>query len=172
MTLQGENDKLYRDILRCFNRYSTTANRISTASGYPLSGIDLQVMELLLENERKQLMMAEIAAILGVPISTFTKIVAKLTQLGLAEKYHRDGNRKSIIVLLSEKGKAFFQQQQLGPTQDWIGEFHNLIQERPERAAYYEELLGFFLRWMETGDSMIDEHAQKSKLIPIPSNER
>lgn len=104
----GENQKLYRDILRCFNRYATVANRTSDAAGYALSGLDLQVMECLYENSEKQMMMSQIADSLGLATSTFTKIVAKLTKMGLAEKFHRDGNRKNIIVLLSDQGKTSF----------------------------------------------------------------
>lgn len=166
----GENQKLYRDVLKCFNRYASVVNRTSTSTGYALSGLDLQVMECLYENSEKQLMMAQIADALGIATSSFTKIVAKLTKLGFAEKFHRDGNRKNIIVLLSDAGRDLFAHG-LAHSQGWIHEFKASLEEKPERAEYYAELLQFFLNWMEVGDRMIDAEST-AKLIPIDADAR
>lgn len=87
-------------------------------------------------------------AIWNTTNSTFTKSVAKLTDMGFTTKYRRQGNRKNIIVVLSKKGKGFYQSLSEHTT-DWIGELSDLVKEKPERMQYYNELLQFFIQWMD-----------------------
>lgn len=70
----------------------------------PLSSLQIQVLEYILENEEKNQKMTDIAARLGISPSTFTKHVKRMVDRGLLEKYHIEGNRKEIIVKASENG--------------------------------------------------------------------
>ena len=73
------------------------------------SASQLQTMEYILESEDKHQSMAEIAARLGVPPSTFSKNVKRMVEKGLLEKYHLEGNRKTVIVKVSPLGRKTYE---------------------------------------------------------------
>ena len=68
----------------------------------------IQVLEYLLENEELNQNMSTIACRLGVSLSTFSKMVSKLTDKGLLEKFYLEGNRKNIVVRVSQRGRELY----------------------------------------------------------------
>ena len=52
--------------------------------------------------------MSVISEALGLATSSFSKSTAKLVRLGLVEKYMVDGNRKNIILRVSEEGRRCY----------------------------------------------------------------
>jgi len=73
------------------------------------SPAELQALEYILETEDKNQNMAEIAARLGVPPSTFSRNVKKMMGKGLLEKYHTASNRKNIIIRVSPLGRKAYE---------------------------------------------------------------
>lgn len=73
------------------------------------SASEVQTMEYILQNEDKNLNMAEVAVRIGLSPSTFSKNVKKMVDKGLLEKYHTSNNRKDIIIRVSEFGLGVYQ---------------------------------------------------------------
>ena len=67
------------------------------------------MLEYLLENEQLNQNMAMIASRLGITPSNFTRIVNKLVEKGLLEKYYVEGNRKNIVIRVTDLGKEQYQ---------------------------------------------------------------
>lgn len=74
------------------------------------NSIQIQILEYLIKNAQQQEKMADIAAILGISPSAFSKNTSYLLQIGLVEKYHRNDNRKDIILQPTEKGKSAYEE--------------------------------------------------------------
>lgn len=87
---------------QCFNK---EINRIDDVS---FSFAQIQVVEYLIENEELAQNMTMIASRLGIKQSQFSKLVSKLVSKGMLERYHAEGNRKSVIILVSDFGKRIY----------------------------------------------------------------
>lgn len=106
----GEQRDLIEKIIHYGNVYAAGyKKKYPLTEELSLSPSEIQVVEYLLENEEKKLNMAQIARRLGISTSTFTVLVARLTQMGLLEKYHLGTNRKNVVVLVSDKGRDAYQ---------------------------------------------------------------
>lgn len=105
----GRYRPLVESIIFFANDYAGTYNKefVRTANG-TVSYEQIQVVEYLLENEELQLNMRGVAERLGKSPSQFTKLVSKLTDKGLLEKYHAPDNRKNVIVLVSDQGRRVY----------------------------------------------------------------
>ncbi len=69
----------------------------------------MQVLSILLENEQLNQNMSMIASRLGITPSNFTRIVNKLSGKKLLEKYYVEGNRKNIVIRVTDFGKGAVQ---------------------------------------------------------------
>lgn len=72
------------------------------------STAEMQILAQILENDEKQMKMTDICRSIDMPKSTFSRHAANLEKLGLVEKVHPEDNRKDIIILTTEKGKAVY----------------------------------------------------------------
>ena len=52
--------------------------------------------------------MSIVAARLGIALSTFSKLVSALEKKGLLEKYFLEGNKKNIVVRVSDLGREVY----------------------------------------------------------------
>lgn len=103
----------YRDIIEKMVKFGNSYASAHQQEKYYGADIEfspqqIQTIEYLLENEEMRLNMSAVAARLGMTNSTFSKNIKKLTDRGLLEKYQTEGNRKNIIVLVSEKGRQVY----------------------------------------------------------------
>ncbi len=105
----------YRDIIEQLMKYcnvyaSVYSKEFSMGAAVPFSFAQIQVVEYLLENEDVHQNMMTIAQRLGITYSTFAKIVARLVKKGFLEKFHALGNRKDVIVRVSDLGRNIYAQ--------------------------------------------------------------
>lgn len=105
----------YRDILepliKFANKYAATYKKENYMNtDIPVSYAQIQVLEYLLENEDLQQNMAGIAHRLGITPSTFSKLADKLVGKGLLEKFNIEGNRKNIILQVTDWGRKQYAQ--------------------------------------------------------------
>lgn len=70
----------------------------------------IQVVEYLLENEDLHQNMSEIASRLGILPSAFSKLVNRLAEKGLLEKFHTTKNRKDVIIQVTDFGREVYRQ--------------------------------------------------------------
>lgn len=160
----GKHRELVEKVIRYGNRYALVYRRpMPITDEVALSSLEVQVLEYLLENEELKLNMAGIARRLGVSGSAFTKCAAKLAGMGLLEKYHRDGNKKDVIVLVSDYGKQVYGayvQQYTG----WIEVVNQMLEGTPEK------YISRFARVMDYVSRMntVDRAAEgEQDLIPL-----
>ena len=64
--------------------------------------------EYIIEYEDDMLNMSKYAERLGMPLSSFSKCIKKLVDIGLIEKYKTNQNKKEIIVRASKKGREVY----------------------------------------------------------------
>ena len=105
----GRYRPLVESIIFFANDYAGTYNKefVRTENG-TVSYEQIQVVEYLLENEELRLNMRGVADRLGKSPSAFTKLVNKLVEKELLEKYHAPDNKKNVIVLVSDKGRIVY----------------------------------------------------------------
>ena len=105
----GAHRPLIEDLFYWSNVYASGhKKRFPLTAEISLSASEIQVVEYLLENEELQLNMAGVARRLGVSPVSFTNLVSRLEELGLVEKYYREGDRKSLIVLVTARGREIY----------------------------------------------------------------
>lgn len=107
----GEYRELIEKLICYCNRYAQSYNiELNFNTPVDFSFAQLQVMEYILENEERRENMAAIAARLGVSPSAFSKNIKKMMSKGLLVKYHSRGNKKDIIICVSDLGREVYEQ--------------------------------------------------------------
>ena len=103
----------YRDIVEKLIHYCNVYAAVYKKEGITKSGVtfsfsQIQVLEYLLENEESNDNMSIVAARLGIALSTFSKLVSALEKKGLLEKFYLEGNKKNIVVRVSDLGREVY----------------------------------------------------------------
>ena len=63
---------------------------------------------LVMLGKSEKMIMREVADFLGVPVSTATAIIDKLTEKGYLKRIHSPADRRIIVVVLSAEGKSIY----------------------------------------------------------------
>ncbi len=105
----------YRDIIAALVYHTNCVNRTANirddiGSGVMLTAQEWQTLEVIIEHDDENLIMSDISKLLGIPLSTLSKISKQILSQGLVERYRIDGNRKSIILKPSKKGYLLYQE--------------------------------------------------------------
>lgn len=136
-----KNNDFFQLIFQSYNNYANILNKSYILdNGYVISVIDFETMIALSENKKNQYNMAKIASGLNIATSSLTKSVKKLTKYGLTEKFHKENNKKDIIVTLSPSGEVFFQTH-ITPLYDFFQKIDDMMSIDSNRKKYYSELL-------------------------------
>jgi len=107
----GEYREVVEKLIHYCNVYAAEYKKESQCiCGVEFSYAQIQVVEYLLENEELNQNMSSIATRLGITFSTFSKMVNKLEQRGLLEKYFLEGNKKNIVVRVSALGRQVYEE--------------------------------------------------------------
>ena len=98
----GQYRDIFEKLFRAANAYSLFCRKETGGDIIRFSAYEVQIMEHIMEHEDKN--MKELADMLGLNPSSFTKAIQKLEEKGLIDKYHVDGNNKNIVLRVSELG--------------------------------------------------------------------
>lgn len=102
----GKNRLFVEKLIKYANTYAAIYKKEDFyGTDIAISFEQVQVLEYLLENETLNQNMAMIASRLGISPSNFTRIVNKLVKKGMLEKYYVEGNRKNIVIRVTDFGK-------------------------------------------------------------------
>lgn len=105
----GEYREVVESLMHYCNVYASVYKKEQThGTEVSFSYTQIQVLEYLLENEELNQNMSCIATRLGITFSTFSKLVNKLEAKGLLEKYYLEGNKKNIVVRVSDLGRRVY----------------------------------------------------------------
>jgi len=94
---------------RSANAYAAVCRR-QNLSREGMSPVEVQIMEQIIEHSDENRNMKWYANQLGISTSAFTNHVNGLTRRGLVEKFHTTANRKDIILRLTDRGKAAYEE--------------------------------------------------------------
>ena len=105
----GEYREVVEKLIHYCNVYASIHKKEHLVQeGVTFSFSQIQVLEYLLENEDLNQNMSIVAARLGIALSTFSKLVSALEKKGLLEKYFLEGNKKNIVVRVSDLGRRVY----------------------------------------------------------------
>lgn len=163
----GKNRAFVEKFIRYSNTYAAVYKKEQLyGTDIPISFEQVQVLEYLLENEQLNQNMSMIAKRLGITPSNFTRIVNKLAGKQLLEKYYVEGNRKNIVIRITDFGR-----EQYTSYSQWIYEhsFSKIfarIEKMPEEellelAQGFEEAL-----WLE------EKTSTEGRLIPVDNKKK
>lgn len=163
MQWMGEYRPFLEKLIKYANVYASIYNKENYyGTSIPISFSQIQVLEYLLENEELNLNMSEIAGRLGISPSAFTKLVNKLTQKDLLEKFYMEGNRKNIIIRVTDHGRRLYQN------------YSNYIYEKSFSKIFQageglpKKYLPVIARMLEAGIWLEQEKEVKSAQVLIP----
>ncbi len=103
----------YRPLVAALVLHSNIVNkasneRMDVGSGIMLTTQEWQTLECIIEHEDSYFSMIEIARQLGIPQSSFSRVVKALHEYRLIAKYQVAGNKKNIILRPTELGKEIY----------------------------------------------------------------
>lgn len=158
----------YRDliekVIRFGNAYALRYKKpFSITNEISLSAAEIQVIEYILENEERKESMCELAKRLGISASSFTKLSAKLTDMGLLEKYHLGNNKKNIIILASDYGKKVYEAYSEEAYRTWMSNVEELLSGIPKE--YVEQFTVAMDALSKIGEKEKEEEPEA--LIPL-----
>ena len=105
----GDYREIVEKLIHYCNVYASVYKKERLShEGVSFSYSQIQVLEYLLENESNNDNMSVVAARLGIALSTFSKLVTALEAKGLLEKYFLEGNKKNIVVRVSDLGRKVY----------------------------------------------------------------
>lgn len=140
----------YRHLIAALVRHVNVAStgnfeRDDFGDGVLLRPISWQTLEYSIEHIDHTDSMTDIARSLGIPQSTFSKLVKELVSYGFVEKYIATNNRKNVILRPTEKGIAFFRryndERNIGLFTDFMAEMDSFSDEQIARFAHALETL-------------------------------
>lgn len=163
----GKNRAFVEKFIRYANTYAAVYKKEALyGTDIPISFEQVQVLEYLLENEQLNQNMSMIASRLGITPSNFTRIVNKLSGKKLLEKYYVEGNRKNIVIRVTDFGK-----EQYSSYSKWIYEnsFSKLFVHM-EKVP--EEILWELAQGFEEALWLQEKTSTESKLIPVDETKK
>lgn len=166
----GEYRNLIEKLILYGNSYARTYKMVCPRShGFELSPAEIQVIEYLLENEDRQENMQEISKRLGISASSFTNLVARLTNIGLLEKYHMSHNRKSVIVLVSSLGKEVYNEYSKEAQENLVEPIAEILKDVPrEYIDAFSNTLDFLAEASSYPEIRNQQKEKKNiQLIPV-----
>ena len=103
----------YRPLVAALVLHANVVNRgLSMCSdigdGIMLNPQEWQVLEFVIEHSDSYFSMIEISRELGIPQSSFSRIVKTIQDYKLISKYQVAGNRKNIVLRPTEYGKSLY----------------------------------------------------------------
>ena len=149
----GKNRAFVEKFIRYANTYAAVYKKEALyGTDIPISFEQVQVLEYLLENEQLNQNMSMIASRLGITPSNFKNLL---------EKYYVEGNRKNIVIRVTDFGK-----EQYSSYSKWIYEnsFSKLF-VRMEKVP--EEILWELAQGFEEALWLQEKSSTEGKLIPV-----
>lgn len=144
----GPYRELIGDFYRSANGYSQICKTELFGAPVPFSPYEVQIMEHVLEYAEERRNMKWYASRLGLSQATFSKYVQKLVGKGLLEKYHAQGNKKDIILMVSPLGQREYAEYARQARERWFQELFDLLDRSgPEEVETVKKVFSILGRW-------------------------
>lgn len=160
----------YRDIIgdfyRSANGYSQICKTELFGDKIHFSPYEVQIMEHILEYAEQHKNMKWYAEQLGLSQATLSKYVRKLVGKGLIEKYHKEGNRKDIILMASPLGLEEYERYSRYMKETIFRELFDLLDSvSPEEVETVKKVFSICGRWHR--ESLEDTEERPVSLIKV-----
>lgn len=126
----SDNTKsLYASLAKAIIKHSLIVNsglneKISLEGGHEITMLEWLAVETVVDNRNEYNSMVELSRKMGVPPSSFFRIISHLQKEGLVTKYHIQGNKKNIVLRPTEHAMELYSERSKGKRQEiWSGFF-------------------------------------------------
>lgn len=144
----GDYRELVGDFYRSANGYSQICKTELFGEKIRFSPYEVQIMEHILEHAEEHKNMKWYAERLGLSQATYSKYVRKLVDKGLLEKYHTEGNRKDIILMVSPLGIEEYERHAREMKETVFRELFELLDNvSPEELETVKRVFSIWGRW-------------------------
>ena len=105
----------YRPLVAALVLHSNTVHKglnekFDLGEGLVLNCHEWQVLEYIVEHRDEYFSMIQIARQLGVPQSSFSRIVSELQKHGLIDKFQVENNKKNVVLRPSQRAMELYDQ--------------------------------------------------------------
>jgi len=146
----GRNREFIRLLMKYMNLCYHYEKKNPGDSGISVSAQQWQTLECIIEYEDENRNMVYMANQIGLPKSTFSKIVKQLVDFGLVDRYRQSGNNKNIILKPSNNGREFYKTHSaILYEKGWKMPFTILDKLSDENLAVLEELMSKMIAALE-----------------------
>jgi DNA-binding MarR family transcriptional regulator len=117
MSRKKENryNPLLKAIIKHSNIVSSGLNeKVSLNDDIVITNQEWIITELIVEQREEYYSMIELSRMIGIPQSSFFRMVSHLQKVGLAEKYRVKGNKKNIVLRPTELALQFYKDRTTG----------------------------------------------------------
>ncbi len=158
----------YRPLVAALVLHSNIVNRgqnerMDCGHGVMLTPQEWQVLEFIVEHDDAYFNMIEIARQIGIPQSSFSRIVKTLHDADLITKYRVAGNKKNVILRSSELGQEIYRGRATDINRDYFKVlFRELEPISDEDIKIFTKALNRFTRSLPTA-----KDSQEVELIEI-----
>ena len=150
MTLDwlGKYREFVGEIYRSANAYSSVCKTETLGDNIRFTAYEVQIMEYIMEYEDEYHNMTWHARKMGLSTSTYSKYVNKLVKKGLLEKYRTSGNKKNIVLRVSDVGKEEYRKYSEHAEKTWFYELFQKLDEVPkEHLDTFTEIIKIWGGW-------------------------
>jgi len=146
----GRNREFIRLLMKYMNLCYHYEKKTPGNSSISMGAQQWQTLECIIEYEDENRNMIYMANQIGIPKSTFSKIVKQLVNFGLVDRYRQLGNNKNIILKPSDKGREFYiTHSTILFEKGWKMPFTILDKLSDENMAVLEELMSKMIATLE-----------------------
>jgi DNA-binding MarR family transcriptional regulator len=161
----GAYRNIVGDFYRSANGYSQICKMELFGDSVRFSPYEVQIMEHILEYGDQHKNMKWYAEQLGLSQATHSKYVQRLVNKGLLEKYHKAGNRKDIILMVSPLGLEEYKRYSEYAKKTLFSEFFDVLDSiSQEELGKVEKLFNILGRWHREN---FEEPQPPVSLVPV-----
>ena len=127
----------YRNLVAAIVQHTNVVMKASSekeevSEGIYLNPNEWQILEYMVEHRDHTFSMIDISRFLGIPQSSFSKLVKTLQNYELAEKYMAENNRKNVIIRPTEKAVEIYKQRNEAVTKGRFQSFFDALDSLPD----------------------------------------
>ena len=140
-------NKRYDPLIQALIKHSNIAgcgmsDNISLSEGVVLPAQEWVVVELVIEHQEEYKSMVDLSRLIGLPPSTFFRIISHLQKAGLVDKFRISGNRKNIVLRPTALAlKIYSEQAEKLRDQIWGGFYKDLERFSDEDIRTFTEAI-------------------------------
>ena len=117
--MSRKKENRYTPLLKAIIKHSIIVSsglneKISLNDDIVITNQEWIITELIVEQRNEYYSMIELSRMIGIPQSSFFRMVSHLQKVGLAEKYRVKGNKKNIVLRPTDLALRFYKERTTG----------------------------------------------------------